>query len=225
MKRPFVFINSAMSLDGKISSFERRQVRISSKEDLERVDAMRSMSDAVMVGVGTVLADDPGLRVKSSILRMERQRRGLSENPLRVVADSNARTPPSAKVLGSGCLIAVSRNAPAQKVEALSQSCEVAVHGDERVDLVGLMGRLYDLGVRRLMVEGGAQLNWSFISLGLVDEINVFIGPIVIGGASAPTLVDGVGYLTQFPMMALKSFRVLGGGILLTWAVPVANRG
>ena len=72
MTRPFVFINSAMSADGKISTIDRRQVKISGREDLARVDRLRSDSDAVMVGVGTVLADDPGLGVKSDQLRRAR---------------------------------------------------------------------------------------------------------------------------------------------------------
>ncbi|MRR35450.1 2,5-diamino-6-(ribosylamino)-4(3H)-pyrimidinone 5'-phosphate reductase, partial [bacterium] len=93
MTRPFVFINNAMSADGKISSVERRQVRISGREDLARVDRLRAESDAVMVGIGTVLADDPSLRVKSDLLRQTRQDRGQLENPQRIVADSRARTP------------------------------------------------------------------------------------------------------------------------------------
>jgi len=86
-----------MSADGKISSIEHKQVRISGQEDLARVDALRSDSDAVMVGVGTVLADDPGLRVKSDMLQKLRLERGKTENPLRVVADSMARTRPMPK--------------------------------------------------------------------------------------------------------------------------------
>lgn len=94
MDRPnVIIINSAMSADGKISSFERRQVRISGHEDLDRVGLLRARSDAIMVGVGTVLADDPGLRVKSQELKKMRSDRGLPEDPLRVVVDSRARTP------------------------------------------------------------------------------------------------------------------------------------
>ena len=113
MARPFIFINSAMSADGKISSVNRRQVRISGETDLARVDGLRASSDAIMVGVGTVLADDPGLRVKSKDSREARLAQGWPENPLRIVADSRARTPPDAKILGPGCLIAVSQSAPA----------------------------------------------------------------------------------------------------------------
>ncbi|MGZ5539270.1 MAG: dihydrofolate reductase family protein, partial [Halobacteriota archaeon] len=88
--RPFVIINSAMSVDGKISTVARKQVRISGKEDMQRVDALKARTDAVMVGVGTVLADDPKLTVKSDILKHERVAKGRTENPLRIVVDSNA---------------------------------------------------------------------------------------------------------------------------------------
>ena len=125
MARPFIFINSAMSADGKISSVNRKQVRISGQADLVRVDGLRASSDAIMVGIGTVLADDPGLSVKSKSFREERQALGLPENPRRIVADSRARTPPDAKILGPGCLIAVSRSAPEDRLERLSGQCEI----------------------------------------------------------------------------------------------------
>ncbi len=102
MTRPFVFINSAMSADGKISSIERSQVRISGQMDKSRVDLLRAESDAVMVGVGTVLADDPSLRVKSLSSREARRKRGQPEDPLRIIADSRARTPPYCQGPGTG---------------------------------------------------------------------------------------------------------------------------
>lgn len=217
--RPYVLINSAMSADGKISSFLRRQVRISGSEDLLRVDRLRAESDAVMVGVGTVIADDPKLRVKSEALRSWRLERGMQENPLRIVADSMARTPTDAKVLGEGCIIAVSRSAPAERLNALSTRCEIAVIGDDRVDLRGLLELLYQRGVRRLMVEGGGTLNWSLIEQGLVDEICVFVGPVVIGGRDAPTLVDGSGFAENFQRLELKSSEHIDDGLLIKWRV------
>ncbi len=218
-KRPFVFINSAMSADGKISSVERRQVRISGKADLARVDALRAESDAVMVGVGTVLADDPGLRVKSEPLRRTRSDHGKPENPLRVVADSGARTPPRAKVLGEGCLLAVSAAAPAARTARLSQSCEIVMCGEETVDLQELMSVLYERGAQRLMVEGGATLNWSLVRAGLVDEIYVYVGALLIGGRCAPTLVDGDGFTQGFPRLKLISLEPLDEGALMRWSV------
>ena len=219
MARPFIFINSAMSADGKISSVDRKQVRISGQEDLTRVDALRAGSDAIMVGVGTVLADDPGLRVKSKDFREARQEKGRPENPLRVVADSQARTPPDAKILGPGCLIAVSSSAPQDRLERLSQQCEIIKCGIEKVDLAELMAELYDRGIKRLMVEGGARLNWSLIKQGLVDELYVYIGNLVIGGESAPTLVDGQGFRESFPRLRLDSVEKLDEGVLLKWSL------
>lgn len=219
MPRPFVYINSAMSADGKISTLLRRQIKISGKEDLERVDRLRASSDAIMVGVGTVLADDPGLRIKSDLLRQARQAQGKAENPLRVVADSLARTPPNAMVLGAGSMIAVSKAAPRQKLARLSKRGELAVVGDVRVDLSELMDVLYGKGVRRLMVEGGGALNWSMIEAGLVDEIYVHIGPMLIGGTSAPSLADGTGFSETFPSLELVCLERLDGGALLKWRI------
>jgi 2,5-diamino-6-(ribosylamino)-4(3H)-pyrimidinone 5'-phosphate reductase len=208
-----------MSADGKISSILHRQVRISGKEDLTRVDELRASSDAIMVGVGTVLADDPGLRVKSELLRMERLERGAYENPLRIVADSLARTPPDAEVLGAGCIIAVSRAAPSGRLAALSDRCKIFVSGEDRVDLIELMRFIHGFGVKRLMVEGGAILNWSMISAGLVDEIYVYVGNMLIGGEVAPSLVGGAGFSVNFPKLELISLEQLGEGALLRWHV------
>jgi 2,5-diamino-6-(ribosylamino)-4(3H)-pyrimidinone 5'-phosphate reductase len=219
MDRPNVIINSAMSADGKISSYERKQVRISGPEDMDRVKLLRAESDAVMVGVGTVLADDPGLRVKSSDLKRMRSDRGLSEDPLRVVVDSRARTPLDAEVLGEGCILAVSKAAPEERLDPLRKKCEIVVVGDGRVDLRELLSILQKKGVKRLMVEGGATLNWSLIEAGLVDEISVYIGPMIIGGEGAPTLVDGPGFCDDYPKLELLSVEALDGGVLLRWRV------
>lgn len=209
-----------MSADGKISSFERCQVRISGQEDKARVDLLRAESDGIMVGVGTVLADDPGLRVKSQSYREQRRMKGWPEAPLRVIADSRARTPPSAQGLGPGSILAVSRAADRERLERIaSTGSEIMVCGSEKVDLAELFSRLFDKGVRRLMVEGGATLNWSLLSLGLVDEICVYVGAMIIGGANAPTLVDGPGFRDHFPRLALSQVQPLDEGVLLKWRV------
>jgi 2,5-diamino-6-(ribosylamino)-4(3H)-pyrimidinone 5'-phosphate reductase len=218
--RPFVFINSAMSADGKISSSERCQVRISGQEDKTRVDLLRAESDAIMVGVGTVLADDPGLRVRSQSYREQRWMKGWPDSPLRVIADSRARTPPSAQALGPGSILAVSRCADRKRLEEIaSTGSEIIVCGSETVDLAGLLFQLSDRGVRRLMVEGGATLNWSLLNLGLVDEIYVYVGAMIIGGANAPSLVDGPGFRESFPRLALSQIQPLDEGVLLKWRV------
>src|SRR5512133_1603632 len=197
MDRPFVFINSAMSADGKLSTKERKQVKISGKLDFERVDELRANADAIMVGIGTVLADDPSLTVKSPERKAARKAAGKSENPVRIVVDSAARTPLDADIFkkGEGArIIAVSNSAPAEKVKKLEEKALVIKTGAHRVDLTELAAKLKEMGINTLMVEGGATLNWGMISAGLVDEIYTFVGNLIIGGATAPTFTDGEGF-------------------------------
>ena len=221
MRRPFVFINIAASVDGKISNEQRRQIRISSNEDLKRVDRLRAESDAIMVGIGTVLSDDPRLTVKSEKLRLERVERGLSENPIRVIVDSKCRVPLSAKVLNDEAktIIAVSRQADRNKVKVLMErGVEVVEFGEKLVDLRGLMNYLYNIGVRKVMVEGGATLNYSLLKEKLVDEIYVYYGSIIIGGQKSPTIVDGQSFDPPINL-ELISVERLGNGVLTKWRV------
>jgi 2,5-diamino-6-(ribosylamino)-4(3H)-pyrimidinone 5'-phosphate reductase len=217
--RPFVFINAAMSADGKISTIARKQVRISGKEDMLRVDALKARTDAVMVGVGTVLADDPKLTIKSDALKRERINQGRTENPLRIVVDSNARTPVTAAMLGPNALIAVAQQAPRHKVEELDTKAELLVVGESKVDLAALLASLKDRGINSVLVEGGATLNFALLSLGLVDEIYTYVGNIVIGGSSAPTLVNGDGLTSDFVKLKLRQIRQVGDGVLIKWTV------
>jgi 2,5-diamino-6-(ribosylamino)-4(3H)-pyrimidinone 5'-phosphate reductase len=208
-----------MSADGKISTVARKQVRISGEDDLRRVDALKADVDAVMVGVGTVLADDPKLTIKSMALKRTRVDQGRTESPLRVVVDSNARTPPTAAVLGSNALIATSQQAPRHRVEELETRAEILVVGERKVDLAALLERLKDRGVESLLVEGGATLNFALLSLGLVDEIYTYVGNIIIGGSAAPTLVDGEGLTNDFVKLNLQEIRQIGDGVLIKWRV------
>ncbi len=222
--RPFVFINAAMSADGKISTVKRKQTRISGKEDFDRVDSLKAECDAIMVGVGTVLADNPSLTVKSENKREERKIAGEDENPLRIVVDSKARTPVDAEILNKGegkRIIAVSEQAIIEDVGRLGKKAEILVCGKEEVDLKKLMYILLQRGVSRLMVEGGATLNWSLVSQKLVDEIYIYVGNIIIGGEDAPTLVDGKGFVKEDAMvkLALLSAEKIDEGVLLRWRV------
>ncbi|HIP25091.1 MAG TPA: 2,5-diamino-6-(ribosylamino)-4(3H)-pyrimidinone 5'-phosphate reductase [Archaeoglobus profundus] len=221
MRKPFVFINIAASVDGKISNEQRRQIRISSNEDLRRVDRLRAESDAIMVGIGTVLSDDPKLTVKSEELRLERIKRGLSENPIRVIVDSKCRIPLNAKVLNGEAktIVAVSRQANKNKVKVLMErGVEVVKFGEKLVDLRELMNYLYNIGVRKVMVEGGATLNYSLLKEKLVDEIYVYYGNIIIGGQNSPTIVDGQSFNPPINL-ELISVERLGNGVLTKWIV------
>ena len=220
--KPFVFINAAMSADGKIATIKRRQTRISGNLDFDRMDELRASSDAIMVGIGTVLSDNPSLTVKSKDRKDKRRSLGLSENPVRIVVDSMARTPVDADIFKKGegkRIIAVSETAPSDKVRKLSELADIICTGEKNVDLVKLLFELKRRGINRLMVEGGATLNWGLISKGLVDEVYTFVGNIIIGGKNAPTLVDGEGYGSDFCRLALISSEKVEAGVLIKWKV------
>ena len=217
-----VVVNAAMSADGKLSSRRREQIAISGDRDFDRVDQLRADSDAVMVGVGTVLADDPSLTLDDPERQRAREDRGEPANPARVIADSQVRTPPDARVLDGEALtyLLVSRAAPTDFVEQMEDAgATVIAAGEDRVDLVTALAKLEGDGVDQLMVEGGGELIFSLFEDGLVDELSVFVGPTVIGGRDAPTLADGEGFVEGFPSLTLDDVERLDEGVLLHWTV------
>ena len=222
--RPYVVVNIAMSADGKISTRERRQVRISGVQDFKRVDRLKAGCDAIMVGIGTVLADDPSLTVKSEECLNYRRKQGWDDHPLRVVVDSSGATPPTASFLCKGegkRVVAVSGRADAKKIAVLEKKATVLVAGKDEVDLGILMDELGKVGVRRLMVEGGGTLIAGLMKAGLVNEIYSFIGNIIIGGKDAPTVADGEGFIreSEFARLTLLESTRIDNGILLHWKV------
>jgi 2,5-diamino-6-(ribosylamino)-4(3H)-pyrimidinone 5'-phosphate reductase len=217
-----VVVNAATSVDGKLSTHERRQVRISGEADFDRVDRLRAAADAVLVGVGTVLADDPHLGVKSEDRRVERLRNGRTANPARVVADSRARTPPDATCLNDDAetYLLVSRAAPEDRLARLRDAgATVLEAGAERVDLPTALDALAAEGVERLLAEGGGELIFSLFDAGLVDELSVFVGSLVVGGRDAPTLADGEGFVDAFPTLELVAVERLDDGVVLDYRV------
>ena len=222
MGRMRVVVNAATSVDGKLSTREREQIEISGSADFQRVDHLRAESDAVMVGVGTVVADDPSLTVKDADLRTERRERGDPPNPARVVADSQVRTPMDAAVLDDDAetYLLVSEAAPADFVDAMETAgASVLVAGQDQVDLSVAVARLAAEGFDQLMVEGGGELIFSLFEAGLVDELFVFVGSTVIGGREAPTLADGEGFVGEFPELDLQSVKRLDEGVVLSYDV------
>ncbi|MEM0449211.1 MAG: 2,5-diamino-6-(ribosylamino)-4(3H)-pyrimidinone 5'-phosphate reductase [Methanomassiliicoccales archaeon] len=206
--RPHVIVNCAMTADGKIAGRARKQVRISSPEDLERVQRLRAECDAILVGVNTIISDDPHLTVKG----LDRQR-----NPLRVVLDSKGRTPQSARVLDERARTLI---ATCEECSKEWEGAETVRLGKEKVDLHQLMRELELRGVSRLMVEGGGETIWSFFKEGLVDEYVVFVGSMVLGGRDAPSPVDGEGFDEgKCVRLRLIECKVLGDGVLLKYEV------
>jgi 2,5-diamino-6-(ribosylamino)-4(3H)-pyrimidinone 5'-phosphate reductase len=223
MKRPFVFINVAMTADGKIDTFERKGASISSQSDKERVDRLRAESDAVMVGGKTLLDEDPRLTVKSELLRADRVARGLSPNPVKVGVVTNANIKADSAFLTAGpasTVIFTTRQTSKEQISLLrSRGVNVYIHDSERVDLPQALITLRELGINRLMVEGGATLNFELLNLGLVDEVTAYVAPMIFGGETAPTMAAGSG-LKRSEAIPLKLNHVEkfdDGGVLLQY--------
>jgi 2,5-diamino-6-(ribosylamino)-4(3H)-pyrimidinone 5'-phosphate reductase len=225
MNRPFVFINVAMTADGKIDTFERRGAAISSQRDKERVDRLRASADAIMVGGRTLIDEDPKLTVKSDMLREERAARGLSPNPMKVGIVTKANIKADSNFLNAGpadiVIFTTHQTSKEHLARLKAQRVDVYVDDADKVYLQGALAILKELGVERLMVEGGSTLNFELIRLGLVDEVTAYVAPIIFGGESAPTLAAGSG-LKKSEAIALKlveSETWEDGGVLLKYQV------
>ena len=186
--RPYVILNAAMSLDGKIATYTGDS-RMSSPADLRRVHRLRASVDGIMVGMRTLLRDDPKLTVKFA----------KSRKPYRIIVDSNARTPLTSYVVRTAkqipTIVAVTSRAPMNRIEILERKgVKVFVCGKGPLVAVKILLRtLRKLGIRKLLLEGGGVLNWSMLSSGLVDEVSVAITPRILGGEKAVSLVEGKG--------------------------------
>jgi 2,5-diamino-6-(ribosylamino)-4(3H)-pyrimidinone 5'-phosphate reductase len=195
--RPYVLINVAMTADGKMDTAARRGAAISSPRDRARVDELRAGADAVMVGGRTLLGDDPKLTVKAAALRAARVARGLPENPAKVGVVTRPDLRPDAQFLTAGparrIILTTEQATEAQRAALAAQGVEVAILGATQVDLPAALAHLKALGIARLMVEGGGTLNFDLLRLGLVDELQIYLAPLIFGGAGAPTLAAGPG--------------------------------
>ena len=222
--RPFVFINVAVSADGKMDTFQRKSSSISSAEDKARVMRLRAEADAVMVGGKTLLGESPKLTVKDPALRAERIAKDLPENPMKVGVVSRANLKTDGDFLTAGParrVIFTTTQTPPEQINILSNlGVEVHILGEKRVDLIKALETLHQLRVRRLMVEGGGTLNFELLRLGLVDELSVYVAPKIFGGGSAPTMADGDGLIESAGInLKLVDARVLdeAGGVLIRY--------
>ena len=216
-----VTINAATSADGKLSSRRREQFAISGEADFARVDRLRAEADAVVVGVGTTLADDPSL-VRHDESHRESLRGADASPPARVVVDSTCRTPTDAAILDGKpeTYVLTSEAAPESRRAALRDaSATLVVAGGERVDLPEAFDGLESSGIDCLLVEGGGELIFSLFEAGLVNELSVYVGNTVIGGRDAPTLADGEGFVSEFPELSLEDVERVDSGVVLEWDV------
>lgn len=185
-----VLINAAMTIDGKIAT-NFGDSTISSKQDLRRLHRLRCSVDAIIIGISTVIIDNPRLTVRLV------KRHGTT--PVRIIVDSIGRIPLDSKILKSASkittIVAVTKRASDERVDKIkSAGAIVIVAGTKTVDLKELFFILKKMGFNKILVEGGGELNWSILQLGIVNELMVTVAPRIVGGRTATTLVEGDGY-------------------------------
>ena len=215
--RPFVTAKFAMSLDGKIATHSGESRWITGSAARERAHTLRDTNDAIMVGVNTVLTDDPRLTTRLD--------KPDIHHPLRVVVDTRGRIPLEAQMLTLGqpaeTLVATTELMPEEKRRQLEErGAKVLILPlkEGRVDLAALMDALGSMEVVSLLVEGGGTLLGSLFSEGLMDKVLAFIAPKIIGGEGAPTPVEGEGVARITDALELESVEVerVGSDILVS---------
>lgn len=177
-----------MTVDGKIATSDS-SMQISGKNDLLRVHKLRKKYDGIMVGINTVLIDNPKLTVHKIDALPE-------DNPVRIIIDSKCRTPLDSLVLNNSAktIVIVSKLAKEENIRKLEKKCEVIVCGDHKVNLSEALHTLYNKGIKSIMLEGGSTLNFSMFKEKLIDEVSVCIGAKILGGCYSKTFVDGEGF-------------------------------
>jgi diaminohydroxyphosphoribosylaminopyrimidine deaminase/5-amino-6-(5-phosphoribosylamino)uracil reductase len=216
--RPFVLAKWASSLDGRIASARGESRWITGEAARRRAMLLREEYDAVLVGAGTVLADDP---------RLTRRLGKAGRRPhWRIVLDGRLRVPEDARVFrGTGeRVVATARPASSAKARRLSargvRVWSLPGRSRDRVRLEGLLSELASLGVRSLLVEGGGETLAAFLKAGLVDRVAVFLAPRILGGRSAPAAVEGAGFgLADTPRLSDERIERVGEDLLVTGRV------
>ena len=219
-KLPYVVMKTAMSLDGKIATATGHSQWISSPESRQYVHGLRNELKGIMVGVNTVITDDPELTTR---LNGETGR-----NPIRIVVDSKGRIPLSAKMLKDGAtnpvIVATTLGSPEEKrlfLEEAGHKVLILAEHYGKVDLIQLMVELGKLGIDGILLEGGGTLNESALKSGIVDEIRFILAPLLLGGRDAITPIEGTGFNTVDEGIRLYHMTTsrIGDDILVTGRV------
>ena len=199
---PYVILSAAMTLDGKIGK-NKTKIKLSSKKDKTRVHRLRANVDGILIGKNTLDADNPMLSVRYS----------KGKNPVRILLDSRGTIKSSSKIIQS-CnkipTIIVTTNLISKKNLCRLEKfpLEVIKCGKTSVDTVKLLKLLYKKDIKKILLEGGGTINWTFLKNGFVDEIIVTITPYILGGSNSISLVEGVGFKNLFPTKKLKLEKI-----------------
>jgi diaminohydroxyphosphoribosylaminopyrimidine deaminase/5-amino-6-(5-phosphoribosylamino)uracil reductase len=199
-------MKTAMTIDGKIACKSGKSKWISNEKSRQHVHNLRNRLSGIMVGIGTVLKDDPSLTC----------RRGeFSRQPIRIIVDSSLKIPLDAKVLTDErpeeTIIATTEkldNQKAENIKSLGAKILYVPSKDGRVDLIKLMELLGKEQIDSILLEGGGELNYSALKAGIVDKVMTFIAPKVLGGKDAPTPVEGEGAMDMSQQIELENIKI-----------------
>ncbi|ADO46003.1 MAG: 2,5-diamino-6-(ribosylamino)-4(3H)-pyrimidinone 5'-phosphate reductase [Hydrogenobacter thermophilus] len=218
MNRPYVIIVSEVSVDGKLTLYRgassKELMTLMDQEAYRYLHEIRAKVDGIMVGCETVRTDNPSLTVRYV----------QGKNPVRIIPCSTANVPLDANIFSKDAptIIITTKRAPEDKVEKIKEvGAEVWVVGEDLVDFDKLMPMLVERGIKSLMVEGGASINWEFIKRGFVDEIRLIHLPVIVGGENVPTLVGGEGFkkLRNLLHLRLRAHFKRGHHLITEWEV------
>lgn len=218
--RPFVTLKAAMTLDGKIAAAGGESQWITGEASRQDAHRLRADSDAILVGIGTVLADDPRLTVRLIERRARSERR---PQPLRVVLDSRLRFPLGARMLkapaGGPVVVVTTATASERRGAALEQKGVQVVRVQGSISGVSLrhaVRALASLGINRLLVEGGGEVNAAFLKAGLVDRVVLYVAPKLLGGRDAVGVIGGTSpSLAKALLLAPPNVTRLGNDLRL----------
>ena len=223
VQRPYIVLNYAVSVDGKISTDRRDPVRFSSRKDRSLLDEIRAQADAVLIGGGTLRAEDPPARIQSAKRRDERVKTGKPPHPVSIVLSRTMRMPSKGRYFSDQQverIIVTPEGTPGEMFVPFQDKAELIQVGQNSVDLPALCAILYDRGIHRMVVEGGGEVNMALFEAGLVDEVYMTLCPVIIGGRNAPTPADGTGFPAErLANLALVESRQVGQELFLRYRV------
>jgi 5-amino-6-(5-phosphoribosylamino)uracil reductase len=220
---PYVILKSAVSIDGFIDDASSKRLLLSNEQDFERADQERARCDAILVGAGTIRADDPTLLVKSEERQLERVKVGLPRQPIKVTLTASGNIPTKCKFVSTGEneKIIYCRSSHADRLRSqFNDTPGVTIVAMAEIGARAVLADLHKRGIKRLLVEGGSTITTSLLGADCVDELQVSIAPFFVGESAAPRFVNP----GHFPFrpdrpMTLKSAETLGHIVLLTYTL------
>jgi 5-amino-6-(5-phosphoribosylamino)uracil reductase len=220
--RPYVLLSCAMSIDGYIDDASGTRLLFSGDADLDRVDAVRAGSDAILVGAGTIRKDNPRLLVRSPDRRAAREARGLTPTPVKVTLSASGDLDPGAAFFAAGDTekIVYSPTAILGALRRRLADTATIADGGDPLSLPRVLADLAARGIGRLVVEGGTGVHTAFLTVGLADELHLVVAPFFVGDPRAPRFT-GPGSFPWSPdhPARLAESRQVGSVVLLRYAL------